>query len=1364
MTPIEHKQAIEDILKSFGSQTLEKAALKLLETLGYQSDKRISLKPNSAQGFIAQFGQNRPFNPEQALVEDWQSVDLLFQLTDDEVRAAAGDNQAFLFESKGKYSGAIIESYLIFAIALSKPRYTRTQLSAITRAVNRLFEMPVMLLFRHGETLTLSIIRRRLHKREESKDVLEKVTLIKDVRFADPLRAHTEILYDLSIQSLHDEFYFHNFVGLHQAWEKRLDTYQLNERFYRDIANWYFWALQHRGVTCPRAVEEIRDRTEREKQRAVFFIRLLTRLIFCWFLQEKGLIPRDLFRRRVSEKMLKDFSPRAGTYYRAFLQNLFFATLNQEQDKRMWRKKYAGNRDGHRGITNLYRYQELVTDDDAFLPLLKEKIPFVNGGLFDCLDDVFTNDEKAARKKLGQPSEDVRLDDFSEEKDNELCLPNELFFGEERDIDLSDIYEDQRRKKEKVRGLIEILSRYKFTVEENTPLEQDIALDPELLGKVFENLLASYNEDTRTTARKALGAFYTPREVVSYMVDEALMAYLLSALEATIPEPASPFEPRLRQVFSSHPEHFQNPFTAAETSALIAAIDRVNILDPACGSGAFPMGALHRLVDSLQKLDPNNRRWKEQQLAKARRDRLLAEKMEDEENKQNTLREVESRIADIERSFDSRFHALDFARKLYLIENCIYGVDIQPIACQIAKLRFFIALIVDQHVDENEKNLGVRPLPNLETKIVAADSLIPIERRMTQGDMLTENVADVKKLEDLRGRLEEVRHAYFNARTPESKRKCRDRDAKLRQEIAVVLERTGLEGPVAKAMAAWNPYDQNHAAPFFDSEWMFGLPVGKVRVTAKSSSTLLDSLVLINETRGQMEIPDNHGKDIESGFDVVLGNPPYVRHEQIKDLKPIFKVHYDCFVSTADLYVYFYERSVRLLKPSGCLSFISSNSFLNSGFGEKLRHYLQSKTTIKVLIDFAETGVFTAITEPVIIVLQRGEKKGNHVVILKWNQDEKPDDIAQVVVQRGSKLDQSELKPEGWPLESPLILRLLEKLRTAGRPLGEIVQGKIYFGIKTGFNEAYVVDRGTRDELIRKHKSSSDVLKPFLRGRDIEQWSIKPTDQYLIQIESSENKEHPWTGKKVTEAEKVFAKTYPAIHNHFQQFKSALIKRSDQGHFYWELRSCDYWDAFHAPKIIYQDIARYYGMAWDDSGALLVNTCYFIPSAEKWLLACLLSNAMKFHVQKTLGSDEGGFIRMFTIHVEKFPIPRSTDAQKKFLEHLTDYILYLREHSAATGETPTNPRDPLMLGYWEQVLNGLVYELFFPDDLHSAGLHLFKLVEQAALPAIDSIAKTKRLAELRTHFERLYDTTHSLRGALFTLRSLEPIRIIEGEK
>jgi adenine-specific DNA-methyltransferase len=176
-------------------------------------------------------------------------------------------------------------------------------------------------------------------------------------------------------------------------------------------------------------------------------------------------------------------------------------------------------------------------------------------------------------------------------------------------------------------------------------------------------------------------------------------------------------------VFDSSPANL----SPEETDALIAAIDHVKILDPACGSGAFPMGALHRLVDLLTKLDPNNHRWEQKQLERAQYDRLLAEQMQDDENRENALHDVEAWIRDIEHSFNTQYHALDFARKLYLIENCIFGVDIQPIACQIAKLRFFITLIVDQKVDRKAENFGVRPLPNLETKIVVADTLTPIE-------------------------------------------------------------------------------------------------------------------------------------------------------------------------------------------------------------------------------------------------------------------------------------------------------------------------------------------------------------------------------------------------------------------------------------------------------------------------------------------------------------------------------------------------------------------------------------------------------------------------------------------------------------
>lgn len=403
------KEKIQASLRALGSGSVRDCARDFLNILGYTSEKRIDLEPNTAGAFLDAFDPNKQLNPSRALLNQWRSVDLLFQLTDDEIIQATRGQLAF---TSGQVDDTIIESYLFFAIELKESNYTRTQFAGITREVNKLFTMPVMLLFRYGDRLTLAIINRRLSKRDETKDVLEKVTLIKDISCADPLRAHIDILYDLSLPALHADFKFHNFVGLHKAWEKRLDTSQLNERFYRDIANWYFWILGHPDVVFPRDVHA-------EEQRSIFVIRLITRLIFCWFLQEKGLLPRDLFRQQALKELLKDFAADNGIFYKAVLQNLFFATLNQEISKRKFRRKnQSGGRDGNRGVTNLYRCRKAFHDPDAFVEMLKQ-VPFINGGLFDCLDQVF-------KKHENRPN--VRLDDFSEEKDNALCLPNELFF------------------------------------------------------------------------------------------------------------------------------------------------------------------------------------------------------------------------------------------------------------------------------------------------------------------------------------------------------------------------------------------------------------------------------------------------------------------------------------------------------------------------------------------------------------------------------------------------------------------------------------------------------------------------------------------------------------------------------------------------------------------------------------------------------------------------------------------------------------------------------------------------------------------------------------------------------------------------
>ena len=1292
------KEDIQATLQEFSNGNLKDNARSLLNTLGYRSEKTLALSSNDRETFLAAFDPQGQLNKEKALFGQWRSIDLLFQLAADDISLSAQEQGAF---HGGRVDDTIIESYLFFAIELNEPDYTRTQLAGITREINRLFAMPVMLVFRHGGFLTLAIINRRLHKRDESKDVLEKVTLIKDIIFDDPLRAHIDILYDLSLPALHAEFRFHNFVGLHKAWEQRLDTSELNKRFYRDIANWYFWMLDHPDVIPPRDIKT-------EEQKSIFTIRLITRLIFCWFLQEKNLIPRDLFRPHIIQDLLKDFSDEAGTYYKAILQNLFFATLNQEIPKRKFRSKnISGGRDGNRGATTLFRYRPAFRNDAAFTQMLK-RVPFINGGLFDCLDEVF-------RKKEKKPN--VRLDDFSEEKGNELCLPNELFFGEERQVDLSEVYQDKRKRKEKVRGIIEILNHYKFTIEENTPFEQEIALDPELLGKVFENLLASYNPDTRTTARKATGSFYTPREIVNYMVDESLMTYLAGQLHSKGKKTQT--ENKLRQLFSASESEFQSPFSNQQTKALIEAIDNVKILDPACGSGAFPMGALHRLVALLNKLDPNNRRWKEQQLERARQDRELAKRMQDEVNRENALRDIEDRIADIEHSFDSQFHELDFARKLYLIENCIYGVDIQPIACQIAKLRFFIALIVDQKVDPTAPNLGVRPLPNLETKIVAADALIPIERLdQHQFDLFDDQIRQ------LRENLEQVRHEYFNARSPEKKAKCREKDATLRKQIAETLQESGLPAPTATALAGWDPYDQNKFAPFFDLAWMFS---------------------------------------IKDGFGVVIGNPPYVRQEQIKELKPQLKEHYDCYTGTADLYVYFYERSIQLLKPGGAFSFISSNKWFRSAYGQKLRGWLTKQTRVREVIDFGDAPVFTAIAYPCIVVLTKEDqtdqlaiKNGtpeNEVRAFNWQPGPPVEQFVEIFEEQRFCLPQTSLKADGWRLESLVRLNLLDRIRAAGKPLGEYVKGRFYRGVLTGLNEAFVIDRPTRDRLIEEHPSSKEITKPFLRGRDVKRWRVEPQDLWLI-----------FTRRGID------IKKYPAILEHLRPFKKRLMPgvpggRKPGSYKWYEIQdNIAYWQQFEQPKIIVPAISDTVNFAPDWHGFYGNNkTSIGVPPSIPLTLAVANSRITLWLARQTFATKQGGFYDFEPRYSSQVRIPSATKQQEESLSRIVNAFLWFNRPESELGARGSSIREPLVPGYFEQLLNGLVYELFFPEELHDQKLFLFRYVEEAELPALAEIPEARRLSVLQETFEQIYDLNHPIRSCLFSLRALEVVRIIEGE-
>ena len=660
----------------------------------------------------------------------------------------------------------------------------------------------------------------------------------------------------------------------------------LTKEFYNELFGWYQWAVNSdAGIYFPNDTS-ITDDDFEDKDKKI--IRLLTRLMFVWFIKQKGLVPDSLFDESYLQNILVDFNPTAndsGNYYNAILQNLFFATLNRaiedEEGKRGFAKLI-----GQRDVKTLYRYSEMFKLSEDDILKLFASVPFLNGGLFECLDKT---------KKIDGVEKAFNYDGFSR---NANCFPNGRY--RQRAFIPNIFFFDEEK------GLLNILKRYNFTIEENTPNEQTVALDPELLGKVFENLLGAYNPETKETARNQSGSFYTPREIVNYMVDESLKAYLKDYSTEIIDEIMSDtFE---------YKHELQSQY-----SSIANKLKQIKILDPACGSGAFPMGLLNRMVDILQKIEP------------------------------------EQSVYDL---------------KLSIIENCIYGSDIQTIATQISKLRFFISLICDCEKDESKPNYGIPTLPNLETKFVTANSLIP---RKNKGIEVQGNLFIDSEIKEIKEQLFDIRHKHFRAKTASEKIRLRKADEQLRANLAELLSQGFQSDLGADQLSRWNPYDQNAVADFFDAEWMFGLA---------------------------------------EGFDIVIGNPPYIQLQKStgqkgKDKKgkefdmKFADLYVDCnfetFDRTGDIYCLFYERGHQLLRQGGHLCYITSNKWMRAGYGESTRQFFVSKTDPQLLIDFAGVKIFESATvDTNILLFEKAENKGR--TICSVTKDKDKDHINKLVV------------------------------------------------------------------------------------------------------------------------------------------------------------------------------------------------------------------------------------------------------------------------------------------------------------------------------------------------------------------------------
>ncbi len=396
--------------------------------------------------------------------------------------------------------------------------------------------------------------------------------------------------------------------------------------------------------------------------------------------------------------------------------------------------------------------------------------------------------------------------------------------------------------------------------------------------------------------------------------------------------------------------------------------------------------------------------------------------------------------------------------------------------------------------------------------------------------------------------------------------------------------------------------------------------------------------------------PEIHAR-WKDGFDVVLGNPPYVRQEWITEIKPYLKAHYEAFDGVADLFVYFFERGLKQLVPGGRLGFIVANKWLKGGYAKALRGLLASTCDVEQVIDFGHAPIFPdADAFPSIIVVRKRVADevfdpDRTVWAVQFPREELGrTTVAEFVADRRFSIPQRRLGTDPWSLEPPAVELLMGKLRATGVPLTEWSGTRPHYGVKTGFNEAFLVNQSTRDRLVQEDPRSAEILKPYLRGQDVQRWAPDWDRQFILAIGSSGDVAWPWAAMAIeADARASFAATYPAVHRHMSTHEAKLRPRADQGRWWWELRSCTYYEAFTRPKIVYQVIQFHPRYALDHTGAFTNDKCFFIPGSSAWLLAVLNSPLMWWHNFRYLPHMKDEALTPLGVMMEKLPIaPPST--------------------------------------------------------------------------------------------------------------------------
>lgn len=765
-------------------------------------------------------------------------------------------------------------------------------------------------------------------------------------------------------------------------------------------------------------------------------------------------------------------------------------------------------------------------------------------------------------------------------------------------------------------SILHTLGSYNFTVNESGALEQDVSLDPEMLGKVFENMMEKGEAADS-------GTFYTPRSIVQFMVEETLTRYL----EDTTAIPQTRLLPLCADDSEAH------DLTLKEARDIMTALQRVRVLDPAVGTASMLVGFLNAMI----------------------RVRRSAESRE----AQTPFPDSSPKIAQWKREY---------------IQHCLYGVDIKHEAIEIARLRLWLSLVVDAQEAE--------PLPNLDYKLMAGDGLLEtvdgksfnsVSQR--QGLFDTENemikaiqainhkkdqfydpgVSNVVKLA-IREDIHVLERTVFSIQIDGEIDILNREIAGLNAEILAKNTDSVQETRAQKADAQKSKsYVDRLAQQLTEKRTRMNMLIDrKMKVTVEKEPLpfFLHHVHFAEVMKGTAERP-------LQGFDIVIGNPPYVRHERLdKPYKAALgQAFSEVATGTADLYVYFYQKGLNLLREGGRLAYITPNKFMRAGYGERLRGVLSSKTRLELLADFGDLPVFDAITYPLIAMMQHAQPDGNVVQML-------PERTLKLrlstELERGiegvreglssfhtyardlmAPLNPTELGLQEWTLEDPDVLRLMKKFRKQGTPLGELVGGRFYRGIQTGANDVFVIPNKNIvevEDFIKIH----DVVKPMVSGSEMKRWNTKAVGKYVI-LSS-------WD---------IALNQYPKIEKYLNENRTRLESRPEvkQGKFPWYSLTrfgANHRDSFEGPKILYPHFAKNPSFSFDTVGLYPSDKGYFIPNPPPYLLSILNSRLYWFYIISISPSVRGGFHEQRVIYLRFFPVVIPSSEQACILESFTD--------------------------------------------------------------------------------------------------------------